>query len=77
LDKGGVDAVFLDEIVAKFWITSNAKDFVVMEEGLSDEVYAIGFRKKDQALRDAVNETLKAMQADGKFAEISAKWFGK
>ena len=77
LDKGGVDAVFLDESVAKFWITSNAKDFVVMEEGLSDEVYAIGFRKKDQALRDAVNETLKAMQADGKFAEISAKWFGK
>lgn len=77
LDKGGVDAVFLDEIVAKYWIASNAKDFVVLEEGLSDEVYAIGFRKKDQALRDAVNETIKAMQADGKFAEIQAKWFGK
>ncbi|OWV08311.1 MULTISPECIES: amino acid ABC transporter substrate-binding protein [unclassified Fibrobacter] len=77
LDKGGVDAVFLDEIVAKYWIASNAKDFVVLEEGLSDEVYAIGFRKKDQALRDAVNETIKAMQADGKFAEIQTKWFGK
>lgn len=36
LDKGGVDAVFLDEIVAKYWIASNAKDFVVLEEGLSD-----------------------------------------
>ena len=69
--------VFLDEIVAKYWIASNAKDFVVLEEGLSDEVYAIGFRKKDQALRDAVNETIKAMKADGKFNEISAKWFGK
>lgn len=77
LDKGGVDAVFLDEIVAKYWIVTNAKDFTVMEEGLSDEVYAIGFRKKDQALRDAVNSTLEAMKADGKFAEISAKWFGK
>ena len=77
LDKGGVDAVFLDEIVAKYWIVTNAKDYVVLEEGLSDEVYAIGFRKKDQTLRDAVNSTLSAMKADGKFDEISAKWFGK
>lgn len=77
LDKGGVDAVFLDEIVARYWIASNGKSFVVLEEGLSDEVYAIGFRKKDQKLRDAVDSTLAAMKADGKFAEISAKWFGK
>ncbi len=77
LDKGGVDAVFLDEIVARYWITSNGKSFVVLEEGLSDEVYAIGFRKKDQKLRDAVDSTLAQMKADGKFAEISAKWFGK
>ena len=77
LDKGGVDAVFLDEIVAKYWIVTNNKDYVVLEEGLSDEVYAVGFRKKDQALRDAVNGTLAAMKADGKFDEISAKWFGK
>ena len=77
LDKGGVDAVFLDEIVAKYWIVTNNKDYAVLEEGLSDEVYAIGFRKKDQALRDAVNSTLEAMRNDGKFAEISAKWFGK
>ena len=77
LEKGGVEAVFLDEIVAKYWITTNGKDYVVLEEGLSDEVYAVGFRKKDQALRDSVNKTLQAMKADGKFDEISAKWFGK
>ncbi|WP_407446995.1 amino acid ABC transporter substrate-binding protein [Fibrobacter sp.] len=77
LDKGGVDAVFLDEIVAKYWIVTNGKDYTVLEEGLSDEVYAVGFRKKDQALRDAVNSTLAAMKADSKFDEISAKWFGK
>lgn len=77
LEKGGVDAVFLDEIVAKYWIVENAKDYVVLEEGLSDEVYAIGFRKADQALRDAVDNALATMKADGKFAEISAKWFGK
>ena len=77
LDKGGVDAVFLDEIVAKYWIVENAKDYIVLEEGLSDEVYAVGYRKKDKALRNAVNSTLAAMKADGKFDEIYAKWFGK
>ena len=77
LDRGGVDAVFLDEIVARYWILSNGKSFIVLEEGLSDEVYAIGFRKKDQKLRDAVDSVLAAMKADGKFAEISAKWFSK
>ena len=69
--------MFLDEIVAKYWIVENAKDYIVLEEGLSDEVYAVGFRKKDKALRNAVNSTLAAMKADGKFDEIYAKWFGK
>ena len=77
VDKGGVDAVFLDEIVAKYWITSNEKNFFVLNEGLSDEVYAVAFRKKDQKLRDAVDNILVSMKADGKFAEISEKWFGK
>lgn len=77
LDKGGVEAVFLDEIVANYWIASNNKPYIVLEEGLSEEVYAIGFRKNDQQLRAAVDSVLAAMQADGKFAEISAKWFGK
>jgi polar amino acid transport system substrate-binding protein len=77
LDKGGVDAVFLDEIVARYWLMSNNKDFLVLEEGLSDEVYAVGFRKKDKALRDAVNGTLAAMKEDGKFNEIYSKWFAK
>ncbi|MCF0222716.1 MAG: amino acid ABC transporter substrate-binding protein [Fibrobacter sp.] len=77
LEKGGVEAVFLDEIVAKYWIVQNSKDYVVLEEGLSDEQYAIGFRKGDQKLRDAVDSIIKTMKEDGKFAEISSKWFGK
>ncbi len=77
LEKNGVDAVFLDEIVAKYWIASNSKSYVILEEGLSNEEYAIGFRKKDVALCNAVDSVLQAMHADGKFAEISSKWFGK
>lgn len=76
MELGFSDAVFMDSVVANYLITSNGKDFVVLEEGLEQEEYAIGFRKNDQALRDAVQEQLSAMKADGTLGEISTKWFG-
>jgi ABC-type amino acid transport substrate-binding protein len=54
-----------------------AKDFTIIEENFGEEFYGIGFRKGDNALTLKVQETLDAMIADGKFAEISNKWFGK
>lgn len=52
-------------------------EYVVLDESLSDEQYAIGFRKADQALRDEVQKILCEMKKDGKLAEITKKWFGK
>ena len=77
LEAKGIAAVFLDEVVANHFISEQSKDYRVLEEGIADEQYAIGFRKNDQALRDKVQETLSAMKADGTLAEISEKWFGK
>ena len=76
MELGFSDAVFMDSVVANYLITSNGKDFQILEEGLEKEEYAIGFRKNDQALRDEVQKTLSEMKADGKLAEISTKWFG-
>ena len=42
-----------------------------------DDLYAIGFRKEDVALRDKVNEILDEMAADGTLAQISQNWFGE
>ena len=77
LDQNTADAVLLDEVVANYYITAYNKDYKVLEGSLSPEEYAVGFRKADIALRDAVNDTLSKMKADGKLAEISTKWFGK
>ncbi|MBR3629801.1 MAG: amino acid ABC transporter substrate-binding protein [Oscillospiraceae bacterium] len=76
MEMGFSDAVFMDSVVANYLITSNGKDFVMLEEGLEKEEYAIGFRKNDQALCDEVQKQLSAMKADGKLGEISTKWFG-
>lgn len=76
MEAAGCDAVFMDKVVADFIIASNGKDYVVLEEGLEEEVYVIGFRKEDQALRDAVQAALSELKADGTVGEISTKWFG-
>lgn len=76
LELNLVDAVFLDSIVANYEITESGKDYMVLEEGLEKEEYAIGFRKGDQKLRDEVQKTLSEMKADGTLGEISTKWFG-
>ncbi len=76
MELGFSDAVFLDSVVANYFITSNDKDYVILDGNLEAEEYAIGFRKEDQALRDEVQKTLSEMKADGKLGEISTKWFG-
>ena len=76
MELGFSDAVFLDSVVANYFITSNSKDYVVLDGNLESEEYAIGFRKNDQALRDKVQETLSEMKKDGTLGEISTKWFG-
>lgn len=76
LELNLVDAVFMDSVVANYEIKESGKDYVILENGLEEEEYAIGFRKNDSALRDRVQEILSEMKADGKLGEISTKWFG-
>lgn len=76
LETGNSDAVLMDSVVANYMINDGGKDFVVLDEELVAEEYAIGFRNGDQALCDKVNEALKSLKADGKVEEIANSWFG-
>lgn len=75
LEIKGVDAVIMDMVVGNYSIKTTGKPFVVLDEHLASEKYGVGFRKNDQALRDAVQKTLEEMAADGTIAAISTKWF--
>ena len=44
---------------------------------MGDDYSVIGFEKSNTALRDKVNDAIKAVIDSGKAAEISSKWFGK
>lgn len=77
LEKGGVDAVLMDEIVARYFIQKKAKNYRILDEALAEEEYGIGFRKNDNKLMEEFQSTLNAMAKDGTLAKISESWFGK
>ncbi len=76
LDTKASDAVLMDDVVANYLIKQNKKDYVVLNDFLYAENYAIAFRKDDDALTEAVNQALRDLKKDGTLAEISKKWFG-
>ena len=77
LDIGGVDAVLMDEVVANYYITTKQADYRILTENLVPELYAIGFRKADEALGAKVEEILMDMAEDGTLTQITLQWFGK
>lgn len=77
LQMGAVDAIAMDEVVARYQIEQRQADFIVLDETLAAENYAVGFKKGNESLRDQVQQQLEAMAADGTLAKISEKWFNK
>ena len=76
LEMGSVDAIVMDEIVARYEIQTSGKDFAVLDEAVASEEYGVGFLLGNTDLRDEVQNTLEEMAADGTMAKISEKWFG-
>ena len=74
LKQGSVDAIAADLGVAKFQIASNEGDYVILDEPISTEQYAIGFLKGNTELRDAVNAELLKMAEDGTMLEIAQNY---
>lgn len=73
LQAGAIDAVAIDVTTGNFQM-SNQEGLAYLDEDLGDEVYAIGFRVDDTALRDKVNEALVALAGDGTMDTIGKKY---
>ena len=74
LEAGTNDAIAVDIGVAQYQLATKADKFRMLEEPLSTEQYAIGFRLDDQELRDTVQATLNEMVEDGTFMEIASNY---
>jgi polar amino acid transport system substrate-binding protein len=74
LESGAVDAIAVDIGVAQYQLASRGDTFRKLDEPLSTEQYAIGFKKGNEELRDQVQDTLFEMYKDGTFDEIASKY---
>ncbi len=73
LRQGKIRAVVMDEMPAKRFLNA-VEGLAIMDEALSNESYAIGFKKGNSELVEKVNKALAEMKADGTLAAIFAKY---
>lgn len=72
-----LDAVIIDEVVARYYMSKEEGTFRLVEETLAPEEYGIGVKKGNEALLEKLQNAIDTLNANGKSAEISEQWFGE
>jgi polar amino acid transport system substrate-binding protein len=52
------------------------QDYLIVPESISTEPLALGLRKNEPALKEAVNRALRELETSGKAEKLFMKWFG-
>lgn len=77
LKIGRIDAVVVDEVVGRYYISKKPGEYTVLEDHFGSEEYGVGLRLGDQAFLSELQKVLDEMKKDGTSAKISKKWFGE
>jgi polar amino acid transport system substrate-binding protein len=77
LKIGRLDAVVVDEVVGRYYLTKKPGEYRVLDENFGTEQYGVGVRKDDTTLLAELQGAFDKMKLDGAAAKISEKWFGK
>lgn len=77
LKAGRVDVIAVDQVLGEYKNKTMDGILKVSEYNLGDDFYAIGFRKGEVELTNAVNDAIKTLIDNGEAAKISESWFGK
>jgi polar amino acid transport system substrate-binding protein len=77
LAAGRIDAVVVDEVVGRYYISKKPGIYKVLADNFGNETYGVGFRTKDVSFREAIDKALDDMKADGTADAISVTWFGE
>lgn len=77
LQGGGIDAVVVDIIVGKYYVSQHPGQYKFLEEDFGAEDFAVGLRLTDKAFQAELDKALDEMKADGTATRVSEKWFGE
>jgi ABC-type amino acid transport substrate-binding protein len=75
LKTGRLDAIIVDEVVAKYYVAQDPKSYKIAGEKLTNEPIGILFKKGNEAMRDKVDDLIIEMRNDGTLKNISETWF--
>lgn len=79
LENDRIDALLIDRVYANYYLKQQNKlqDYNIINAGFEGDSFAVGARKADTTLVKKVNEAFKELYKEGKFQEVSNKWFGE
>ena len=79
LKNDRIDGLLIDRVYANYYLEAEGvlNDYNIFTVGLETEAFAVGARKEDTTLVNKINEGFSSLYKDGKFQEISQKWFGE
>ena len=80
LDAGRIDAIIVDEVLAKY--TKKTKEtqakkelYNILSDNYGEEEYGIAAKKGNTKLIEAINKAIEELKADGTYQKIYSKWF--
>ena len=74
LTAGAIDAVAIDIGVANYEIGQRGSGYKILDDYLSTEQYAVGFKLGNTELRDIVQKDMDALAKDGTVDKIAAEY---
>ena len=79
LKNDRIDALLIDRVYANYYLASEGimDDYEIFPAGFESESFAVGVRPADKILLQALNQAFVELHQEGKFQEISQKWFGE
>ena len=79
LQNDRIDALLIDRVYANYYLKTEGilDQYEIFTAGFESESFAVGVRPADKTLLENLNKAFVELYQEGKFQEISKKWFGE
>ena len=79
LQNDRIDALLIDRVYANYYLETEGilDQYEIFPAGFESESFAVGVRPADKTLLANLNKAFVELYQEGKFQEISQKWFGE
>ncbi|MGT2743394.1 amino acid ABC transporter substrate-binding protein [Streptococcus plurextorum] len=79
LENGRIDALLVDNVYANYYLTQKGEldKYALISATLESGDFGVGARKADKTLVEKINAAFTELYKEGKYQEISEKWFGE